>query len=794
MKFSKILSYSLRIIDRNRAYSAINLLGLSLGLAVFTLIVVLVRYEFGYDKHNTNYDRIYRVVRDGDGEYQGATKSAMSAEPMATALKESVKEADHITRIARSGNLLVQTNETSFFEEEFFAVDPGFFDIFSLQVIAGETTRLLANPTNLVITESIAIKYYGSAENAIGKIISTDRIKTSDHEVQAVVRDMPFQSHFRPRIMFQFEGYVNATQPSDFNSWNNMNYWVYFTLEEGSDVAEAQRRLNENVRPKLGQDSPSNCILQPLSDVYLGERMSFDLAVVGDKDRLFIFLGIAILVLAIACINYINMATARAINRAKEIGVRKVNGALRVDLIIQFLSEAFLSTLFATIVANVAVFLILPAYNQFMVKEMPLAFMLEPASLLFTSSLVVIVTIIAGTYPAFLFSSFKPVNILKGSFRQSHNSALRNILVVFQFVVSGALIFSTLILWKQTEYVKNKNLGFNREHIVIVNLRDEELGKKHAEIRELLLRNPAITNISASMKPPTGIQSQMGRVWPGKNGEQDIAVYHNQIDTNFLALYQIRLVAGSNLTSTSQKIDAVVNEALVRELGYTNDEIVGKLFARPWDSTRIVGVIGDFHFQNFKLKIEPLDLKIFNWGPPDYLSIKVEESNLQPVLDYIKETLAGISEKYPFEYSFYDELYGKTFAAEAKTSKLMMVFSTVAIIIAALGLYGLILHMVNRRMKEIGVRKTLGAGSLSIVRLLSGRFGLLIVIGYVIACAIGYYGINQWLEGFAYKITPTVTDFLITLSAIAMITGLAVYSRIAVALRVNPAIVLKQDS
>jgi putative ABC transport system permease protein len=259
-------------------------------------------------------------------------------------------------------------------------------------------------------------------------------------------------------------------------------------------------------------------------------------------------------------------------------------------------------------------------------------------------------------------------------------------------------------------------------------------------------------------------------------------------------LYEIPLLAGSNLTPTSTAKDAVVNETLVRELGFTNEEIIGmEFFQTGRDTTRIVGVMGDFHFRDFSLKIEATEMKRFNWGPPEYLSVKIVESDIQSVLDHIKTTLASISEKYPFEYTFYDDVYAKTFISEAKTSRLMTIFAGVAIAIAALGLYGLILHMVNQRMKEIGIRKTLGAGSLSIIKLLSGKFGSLILTGYVIACGVGYYGIQRWLEGFAYKISPAVVDFAITLLAIVLIAGLAVSSRIAIALRVNPASVLKQE-
>jgi len=794
MNFSKIIAYSLRIVNRNRAYSVINLLGLSLGLIVFTLIILFVNYESGYDRYHVNYDRIYRIIRDGEAEYLGSTKMVIVSAPLADAIKETVKGTDRVTRICRRKEALVMADGRSFFEKEIHAVDPDAFKIFSFDVIAGEKINLLTDPANVVISESMAIKYFSSPQEAIGKTLSVEASQQlGDHVVQAVIRDMPFQSHFRMDIIFQFESTVKTLQPRDLTDWKNNNYWIYLTLREGTDIPAAEKALNAYVAPNLKQDHPPICLFQSLSDVYLGERMNFDLAVVSDKDRLYVFLFIAVLVLVIACINYINMATARAANRAKEIGVRKVNGALRVDLIIQFLAEAFMSVIAAAAIALGAVLLMLPLYNVFLDKQISLDLLLQPGSLLFVGSLIFVVAMIAGAYPAFLFSSFKPIDTLKGTFRQSHNSRLRNILVVFQFVVSGTLVFGTLIVWKQMSFMKNKDLGFNRDHIIIVPIRDIELRRKHSEIREALLRHPGIINVSASQQVPTGIRSNMSRNWQTKEaGEQVLSVYHNQIDSNYLRLYDMKLLAGSNLSVNSQKNDAVVNEELVRQLGYTNEEVIGVAFPHG-DTTRIVGVVSDFHFQDFRLKIEPVDFKRFNWGPPQFLSVKVEGNSIQSSLDHIESTLASISEKYPFEYTFYDEYYGRTFITEAKTSKLMSVFTTVAIMIAALGLYGLILHMVNQRLKEIGIRKTLGAGSLSIVRLLSGKFGILILVGYAISCVVGYYGVVRWLDGFAYKISPTMSDFVITLVAIGLIAGLAVYSRIAVALRINPAAVLKQE-
>jgi putative ABC transport system permease protein len=481
------------------------------------------------------------------------------------------------------------------------------------------------------------------------------------------------------------------------------------------------------------------------------------------------------------------MSTARAANRAKEIGVRKVNGALRWDVIVQFMSEALLSTTAAAAIACIAIVLLLPAYNNFLGKEISL-----DSFPMLVMPLIVVVGFISGAYPALLFSSFKPIDTLKGKFTASRNSGLRNTLVVFQFVVSGTLIFSTLVVWKQMAFIKTKDLGFNHDHTITVRLRDKALYEKTPELREMLLRNPAIHKVSASNRPATGISSQQGRKWQGKNGVQHISIYINSIDPHFIDLYEIPLLAGQNFSATSWKKDIVVNETLVKELGFTNDEIIGRSFISR-DTARVIGVVADFHYMDMKLKILPMEFRTFEWSNPQFLSIKIQEDDVPAVLEFIRKTLTGISEKYPFEYSFYDEVYSKTFMAEAKTSKLMTVFSIVAIVIAALGLYGLILHMVNQRMKEIGIRKTLGAGSWSIVKLLSGRFGLLILVGYAISCGVGYYGIEKWLQGFAYRVSPGTTDFVMTLGAIFLIAAVAVLSRIMMALRINPARVLKQE-
>jgi len=790
MNFQKILSYCLRIVNKNRAYSVINLLGLSSGLIVFTLIVLFVRYEFGYDRYHENYDKIYRIARSGEGEYMGSNKFLVSAAPIAGAIRETVKGAELVTRIWWRTNALINTEGKSFLESQCHAADPDFFKIFSFDVIAGESEGLLMDDSDVVLTESVAIKYYGSVENAIGKSLSVEtNMPLGDYVVQSVVRDMPYQSHFRVDIVFPFEKIVRTWQERDLTQWNNNNYFIYFTLQPGTDVAEGEKQLNAYVSPKLGDyEVPPVCIFQPVSDTHLGERMNFDLGVVGSKDQLYVFLCIGVLVLIIACINYINMATARAANRAKEIGVRKVNGALRWDLIVQFMFEAIFLVMVAALVAGLAVYFLLPSYNDFLGKQIQL-----DDSLWFLLPVIIIVGFISGAYPALLFSSFKPIQVLKGRFKQSHNSRLRNVLVVFQFVVSGTLVFSTLIVWKQMQFVKNKDIGFNREHIMTVRMRDKELGARYEEIRQVLLKHPGISKVSGSMSLPTGIRSSQGRDWKGKTGELHRSVYINQADPNFIDLYEIPLLAGSNLKPNGNRHDAIVNETLVRELGYSNDEIVGMQFNFRHDTTRVVGVIGDFHYGDFTLKIEPLEMKTFEWGSPSYLSIKTETDDLQSVIDYTEKTLAGFSEKYPFEYSFYDEVYSKTFMSEAKTSKLMTVFSIVAIVIAALGLYGLILHMVNQRMKEIGIRKTLGAGSWSIVKLLSGKFGILILTGYAIACCIGYYGIEKWLEGFAYRISPGVGEFVATLFAIVLIATIAVFSRVAIALRINPAMVLRQD-
>jgi putative ABC transport system permease protein len=791
---SHLIKFLARVINRSKVYAAINFFGLSMGLFVFMLIALYVTYEFGYDRHNEKYNHIYRVVRDHAGNYMGTEKFVVSAAPIADAVRSSIPEANYVTRIGKRGNMLVTIGDKSFYETEYYSGEPDLFNIFSLEVIAGPSTGLLSEHGQVVITESQAVKYFGSVADALGKTITAQTNKPlSDFVVQAVIRDMPHQSHFRMNIIFPF---MQLIRPDDLVAWNNNNHWIYFTLRPGADLVAAQARLQAEVHSHLGEDDKSVMLLQPLSDVYTGERMNFDLTVVSSADRLYVFACIGFLVLVIACINYINMATARASNRIREIGVRKVNGALRGDLVFQFMTESYLMVTVSAIVAIAATFLVLPSYNSFLEKHITFNFFTQPALFLFLLALVLLVGTAAGIYPALVFSAFKPITALKSMIKQSHNSRLRHALVVVQFVISGTLIFGTLVVWRQMNYIRDKDLGFNREHVIMINLRDMKLREKHAEIKQKLLLNPAILAAAASRQPPTGIESQQGRRWQTKdNGEQRVEVYINHVDSSFLNFYDIKLLEGSNITSGFSAIDAVVNETLVRELGYTNEEIIGRSFitGNRGDTTRIAGVVKDFHFHDFKMKIRPMEFRKFIWGPPEHISIRVDQRHMPAALEYAEATLREFSEAYPFEYVFYDDHYYNTFKAEAKTSRLMTVFAVVSIFIASLGLYGLILYTVDQRVKEISIRKVLGAGGASIVRLLTGRFAFLILAGYIVSCALGFYATERWLEVFAYKVSPGMMELTVTLVTMLMITCIAIYSRIRIALRVNPAVVLKGE-
>lgn len=787
-----LIRISLRLVKRNRTYSIINFFGLSLGLFAFILIYVYVSYELRYDRYHHNYENLYKVYKQGENEYMGSNKFAVTQAPLA-GLIQQLPEVDHTTRILSSGNLLVTVGKESFFEDKYYAVGPYAFNMFTLDIAAGSKKGMLTNPKSVVLNETMAIKYFGSAENAIGKTIRAESYTNlGEFVVESVVKDMPANSQFSMNIIFQFEATVNIIQPGDLTSWDNSNYYNYVMFKPGADISAAEAKLMESVKSNFGDNKPPDYKFQPLRNAYLGERLNFDIGTTGSMNRIYIFLCIGILVLLIACINYTNMATARASKRAKEIGLRKVTGASRSELMMQFIGEAvFMSTL-SMVVAYGAVILVLPYFNSFLDKNILLSFQAQPLLIVVLAGLALLVGVIAGIYPALVLSSMSPVQTLKGSVTSSSNISLRDALVVFQFVISGTLIFATLVVWNQLQFIEHTNLGFNKEQIVTVKLRDRVLQEKAGAIKQMLLQNPDILKVSASSRTPSQVNSNQGRNWDVKGEQKSLQVYYCEIDSSFLNVYEIKLLAGQNLSATSDENDVIINESLVKELGYTNEEIIGTLFAHG-DSTRVIGVVQDFHFQDFRQKIQPLRMKNFVWGPPSCLSLKVNEAGMQRTLQYVEETLSSISDKYPFEYAFYDDIYNRAYVSEIKTGKMMGWFAGVAIFIATMGLYGLVLFVLNQRLREISIRKVLGASGISILRLLSSRFVVLVMIGYALACGIGYYGMEQWLSEFVYRIPLSFGIFLVTLVVMIAITGLTIFFRVRQATSINPAVVLKQE-
>ncbi|MFN8333684.1 MAG: FtsX-like permease family protein [Cyclobacteriaceae bacterium] len=792
--FKNLLVISFRLISRYRTYSLINFFGLALGLFAFTLIYLYVTYELSYDRHNKNYNNIFRVYKESEQEYMGSNKFAVTQAPLAELMRQQIPEIERTSRLLNINNILITAGNESFLETQSAAVDPGMFDIFTFEVIAGYRNQLLTNPASVVLGETQAIKYFGSAANAVGKNLRAETfMNLGEFVVEAVIKDMPPNSHVRMGIIFQFEAMVKATQPGDILSWDNSNYYNYVLFKPGADISAAEHKLAQAVKLHFNSnDQPPAYRFQSLHDVYLGPRINFEIAQTGSMNRIYIFSCIAALILLIACINYTNMATAHASKRAKEIGLRKVTGARRSELIFQFLGEALFLTILAMIIACISVKLALPYFNNFLEKQISFSLFTQPILFAVLLTVTSLVGITAGVYPALVLSSLNPSKTVKGSYANGRSNYLRDGLVIVQFVISGALIFATLVVWMQMKFIGEKDLGFNREQIVIIQLRDQQLKNGTEVIKSRLLENSDILNVSASSSAPSQINSSQGRTWPAKGEQKDLQVFYCKIDTSFLNLYEINLVAGQNFSSSSHYNDVIINQRLVKELGYTDEEIIGTLFAHG-DSSRVTGVVKDFHFQDFRQIIQPLRLRKVTSGPLSYLSVKVNEANMQNTLTFIEKTLRSVSDKYPFEYSFYDDLFQRAYTTEIKIGKMMTWFSVMAIAIASLGLYGLILFVVNQRMKEIGVRKVHGASAFSIGRLLSARFCVLVLAGYVLACGIGFFTMKRWLDEFAYRIPLSGGLFVITLLVMFTITGCTLFFRIRQATRLNPIIVLKHE-
>jgi len=800
-----LLSY--RRFLRNTTNSLINIFGLSLGIIVFLLIFVYVKHEFSYDNFHRDGDRVFRLIKEnppGDNNYEGRTRQAVLPAPLAGIIKAQIPGVRSVTRMASWGGVTVEAEGKSYYEDSYHAADADLFDILTFTPIAGSTQQALQNPNTVAISEAMAIKYFGTV-NAIGKVLDFTGFKPlGSYTVDLVFKSFPSNSSFHFNIILRFVDFVNALQPTDLDAWNNSNYHYLVKTSENTNPHEVERQLRQFFVKKYEgtihhDEGNASYWLEPLGDIYLKSDVNFSNTPRNDINRLYMLTTIAIFILLVAGINYVNLTTARSVRRAKEVGIRKVSGAYPSTLILQFLADALSVSVISTAAAVAVVWSIFPAYADFVGKPLPLDFLSDRWLLAAVLIIPVAFGLMAGIYPAFVLSSFKPVKILRGNYGRSNDgNLLRDTLTVFQFAISGGLIMAVLIIGRQLDFIDKHNPGYDRDHILRVSLTDQGVREKRNVFVEELRKHPNILATSLTSYFPNAVNTQQSREWKGPNGSTNVSFYTIHADDDYVDLFNIKIVKGRNFSRDipSDKNAFLINETAAKTYGWNDPvgmQFTGEQPGLPGDTVRIIGVIKDINFASYKRPIVPFRIgfaKDWSWQ----LAIKVKPDDLPETLSYIEENYKKLATtKFPYSLSFFNEDFGNVYKADRQLGKLITLFSFVSVLVACIGLYGLSIHTVAQRLKEIGIRKILGAELGQITYMLSRKFVALVLIAFVVASPLAYFVMEQWLQTFAYHISFGPGTFVIAVVTMVLIALATVGSQTWRAAVTNPAEVLRRE-
>jgi len=804
---------ALRNLFKHKFYSLINVLGLSIGLTCFLMISLYVVDELSYDKFHSDADRIYRM--DFSGNINGSEFiTALASAPAAETMVAEFPEVQDATRMRSTGNWIIKrkNSEDAFNEDRVVYTDKNFFSFWDFELIAGNAETCLERPNTLVISQSLAAKIFGD-EDPVGQIIVLDN--NDDWEVTGVYGDMPENSHFSYEMLLSMESREEAKS----KMWRSFNFNTYLKLQDDYDPDLLEAKFPDLIEKYIGPEiqnfmgasmeefyesgNEAGFYLFPLLDIHLYSDKMGELAVNGDIKYVLIFTAIALFILILACINFMNLSTARSAGRAKEVGVRKVMGAYKSQLRKQFLTEAFLITFISIIIAYSFSFILLDQFNTLADKEMTFNGLLSPVFILIMVGVLVVVGFLAGSYPAFFLSRFRPVEVLKGKLNLGlKGGGLRSTLVVLQFCVSIIMIIGTAIVYQQLSYIQNKKLGYSKDHILMIH--DPWLmGDKAESYKNEALQHANILTGTMSSFLPVNTANNNNAWFPGSNStKSETYVFHEyRVDHDYMETLGIEMKAGRSFSKDfpSDSLAVVINEAAMHRLGWSENEAIGKTLS-TFDgyqdsiytvSYKVIGIVKDFNFTSLKEKIEPL---IFELGRSrGYVSFKISSEDIPATINYLEDKWNEFAPSQPFAYSFLDDRFNEMYENEQKLGKIFGVFAFLAIFIACLGLYGLAAFTAEQRRKEIGVRKVLGASIASIITLLSKEFLKLVGIAFLIAAPIAYYFMSEWLQDFENRTNINLMVFILAGVVALVIAWVTMGFQSWNAARINPAQSLKDE-
>ncbi len=773
---------AIRNLIRQKGYFIINLLGLTIGLTACLLITFYIIDELSYDRYHEKADRIYRIGYDVEKPNGDKALQIITEYMLKESFESYFNQIESFVRIGYPFSYYVEYEDKKFYESNISIVDKDFFDVFTFEWIAGNPKGALDEPFTIVITETVAKKFFGD-ENPINKTLRIiTNVGEAPSRITGVIKDMPTNSHFHLSIMQSMGSAPNVLTHLQLNDWGNMSVYSYILMPENTSI-ESIRKKGKDFTGQMRGDEVTflpDLLIQPLLDIHLHSNDSFEIETNGNYRNIMIFSIIAIFILLIASINYMNLATARSAKRSLEVGMRKVLGAGKLSLVFQFLGEAIIMTFLSLILSLALADILMPAFNKIAGKEIDIVWMNNLWIILLTFVIAIVIGIFSGSYPAFFLSSVKPLNALKKkSINSSSSSILRKLLVIFQFSISVILIVCTLIVYLQWSYMKNKPLGIDPSNIVLMRSPGTD---KYETFKEELLKNPNIESITASNKRPTNqLSHNLSYTAEGIEYDGNKSIKLVTVEYDYFETLKNKIVEGRSFDRNiraDENSTFILNEAAIKEFGW--DDPLGKMFETSkvdfttgeWVPRKgqVVGVAEDFHFESVRSKIVPV-VYFINHDMIYWSIIKINSSNTSETLDYIKEKWDDLNVEINYAPSFYNDDLDALYRAEERFFKLFVIFSGLAIAIACMGIFGLASYTAEQRTKEIGIRKVMGASIITIIKLINREFLKLVLISNVIAWPVAWYFMKNWLDNFTYRIDLSVWPFIIS-SIIAILIAL----------------------
>ena len=764
------LKIALRGILRHKAYSIINISGLAIGMASSILILLWVQNELSYDRWHKYAGQTYRITGNA-GDFRAAVNPA----GMPGGLQSEMPVIKNTVRISHPETALFEAGVRKFEEKRVFYADSTFLEIFSFPLVKGDVRTALMRPDGVLLTEETAKKYFGH-DDPLGKTLRKDN--GGNVVVTGVLANLPSNTHLQFDVILPMSAAADRNDLKT-NTWNNFNFYTYLVLDNHFDgtpaaLAGLQHQI-DGIYKKHEKNLKVNFQLQPLADIHLySSGLQVDLPMHGNAQYVYIFFVVAIFILVVACINFMNLATARSARRAREVGLRKVVGALRGQLIGQFLGEALLISFFALVVALLLVWMALPLFNELAGKQLSIN-LWNGKLLLSLAGIAAATGLISGSYPALFLSGFQPVKVLKGNLRSlGGNRLFRNGLVVMQFVVSIVLLIGTVVIYNQLTYIKQKNLGFERENLLYMPMTGD-MWKRQPALRAELQQDAFTSQWAIISDLPTDLTSgTIDVVWPGKDPKTQIVFPSMDVSENFFDVFQTKLLSG-RVFSANFKADTnnyILNEKCARIMGMTPANAIGQTISFGEVKGTVIGVVGDFNFKPIQTAIEPLVIRLNKWGGT--VMVRAKAGATEATIKALGKISRDLNPAYPFSYGFLDQELANQYKGEQQMGSIFNLFAILAIFISSLGLYGLSAYMAEQRTKEIGVRKVLGASLFNIVRLLSTDFTRLIFIAMVIAIPLSWWAVNSWLQSFAYHVQVGWPIFVLAPLAALLIAWITV--------------------